>query len=514
MVSANSFVLMTLLAAAPNTELWEFTAPWCASCESMNPVVQQLADEGTPIRQIPFDDYRELAKQANVTSLPCFLVVSNGKILNRKTGAATKRELQSLYQSAANRQPDPQRSAPTVIRGQQAPPRPFGRISEALNSLTGRVGGNRDSVAFPSRPHAGQIPTPRFLATAETPRLHPDFDPIATASTIPPLAATPLAPLATPSQASPREFPNRSAPPLTPKMTRGADPVRQAMDATVRIRVEDPDGVSLGTGTIIHLHEDEALVLTCGHIFRDSAGKGAIYCDLQSTGSPQRVPARLVRYDLQRDIGLISFRPGHPVQPAQVLGPGYTPRVGEPVFAIGCNQGAAATVIENEILNVNRYHGPANLVVGGRPIDGRSGGGLFSRSGALIGICNAADPEADEGLYAALGPIHAVLDASGLDFVYQNSTPDTVPLASHTTTAPRNTAAVPESVDPNSASLTDGPGETEVICIVRPKNSRNDPGKAYVLDRPSKELLGKLSEELGKRGPHQFTDARLPANAR
>ena len=72
---------------------------------------------------------------------------------------------------------------------------------------------------------------------------------------------------------------------------------------------------------------------------------------------------------------------------------------------------------------MNRYHGPANLVVSRRPVDGRSGGGLFNKRGVLIGVCNAADNVDDEGLYAALGPIHAEFDAAGLGFIYRQQQP-------------------------------------------------------------------------------------------
>ena len=44
--------------------------------------------------------------------------------------------------------------------------------------------------------------------------------------------------------------------------------------ATVRLRVEDAQGRSFGTGTIIDARSGEALVITCGHLFRESKGKG------------------------------------------------------------------------------------------------------------------------------------------------------------------------------------------------------------------------------------------------
>ena len=64
-----------------------------------------------------------------------------------------------------------------------------------------------------------------------------------------------------------------------------------ALQATVRVRVTDPDGTSKGTGTIIDLHGDEALILTCGHIFRASQGSGQIEVDLFAPGQGVRWPA-------------------------------------------------------------------------------------------------------------------------------------------------------------------------------------------------------------------------------
>ena len=199
-----------------------------------------------------------------------------------------------------------------------------------------------------------------------------------------------------------------------------SDPVATAKAATVRLRIEDDAGHSFGTGTIIDVHDGEALVLTCGHIFRASKGQGRVMCELFCPNAPPAIEGKLVCYDMRRDVGLVSVNPGVPIQAVSIGGTGQRPQQGDPVFSLGCDRGNDPSVIRNQILAVNRYHGPANLVVGGRPMDGRSGGGLFSSEGVLIGVCNAADQEQDEGLYAALGPIHAELDRAGLGFIYRN----------------------------------------------------------------------------------------------
>ena len=66
--------------------------------------------------------------------------------------------------------------------------------------------------------------------------------------------------------------------------------------ASVRLRVEDANGHSCGSGTIIDARDGQALILTCGHIFRDSKGKGQIEVDLFSPSGQQRVPGQLISY--------------------------------------------------------------------------------------------------------------------------------------------------------------------------------------------------------------------------
>jgi hypothetical protein len=188
--------------------------------------------------------------------------------------------------------------------------------------------------------------------------------------------------------------------------------------ASVRLRIEDADGHSCGTGTIIGSRPGEALVLTCGHIFRDSQGKGRIEVDLFGPHPASRVPGRLVGYDLTRDVGLVLLQTSLPVSAARVAPPGHTIRPGQLVASVGCNNGEAPTVHWSEVISLDRFLGPPNIEVAGQPIVGRSGGGLFSADGLVIGVCNAADPGQREGLFAALGSIQAQLDQFGLAGLY------------------------------------------------------------------------------------------------
>ena len=111
-----------------------------------------------------------------------------------------------------------------------------------------------------------------------------------------------------------------TATPQQPPLTDAA-----LLAASVRLRVEDPNGHSYGSGTIIAARAGgEALVLTCGHLFRDSQGKGKIEVDVFGSSPSVRLPGRLVAYDLDRDVGLVAFQPQGPVMVARVAPPGYS----------------------------------------------------------------------------------------------------------------------------------------------------------------------------------------------
>ena len=283
---------------------------------------------------------------------------------------------------------------------------------------------------------------------------------------------------------------------------------RRAQAASVRLRVEDASGYSFGTGTIIDRHEQEALVITCGHLFRSSGGQGKITADL-FVGPTRTVEGQLLAYDLERDVALVSLHGCPPVEPAVVAPPGHVVRPGDAVFSIGCDRGAEPTVRPSRITAVNKYRGKPNYTAAGQPVDGRSGGGLFTADGLLIGVCNAADPADDEGLYAALPSIHWQLDQVGLAEVYQRpGQPSALAMAA---SFPAQRSATPEPQaavggglpadwsTPQTASLDD---EWELVVIVRSRRDPSRQSEVYVVDAVSGDLMQRITlaaQETGQR---------------
>ena len=135
-----------------------------------------------------------------------------------------------------------------------------------------------------------------------------------------------------------------------PMLVRGQSPEasRQApspVEATVRLHVQDLNGggAGVGTGTIIDTHyneeakAEEALLVTCGHLFRDSQGKGKITVDLFVGGQLRQVEGQLLDFDDKRDIALVTIWPGVKVSPVQVAPKNFVSRPQDRVFTIGCS---------------------------------------------------------------------------------------------------------------------------------------------------------------------------------
>lgn len=229
------------------------------------------------------------------------------------------------------------------------------------------------------------------------------------------------------------------------------------INASVRLTLTDPQGRSYGTGTIIDARKGEALIVTCAHLFRgpdqqpiDTAGRLTIELFDAATGVVQvaeRLEGQLVSHDFEADVALVAIRPSGVVATVPILRSPGDLQKGEPVRSVGCDLGADPTVREGQVVDLNRYEGPANVEVSGAPVQGRSGGGLFNRRGRLVGVCFAADEQANEGLYAGIASVHTQLDRIGMSDLYRGVTAPEPPaaeaFASQPPAAPRQNAVPP-----------------------------------------------------------------------
>lgn len=327
----------------------EFRSPQCPACDHLQPVLDQLVQEGWVVRPIDIERDRAMAERWRVRQVPTMVVVAKGEEVDRIVGYVPLEELRPRLQGRKSRSMPPANS-------------------------------NLQAFAL-SANDASETPV--------VPASHA-------------MASSPTNPASTAPQ-TPSPLPS--------------DP----QGATVRIRVDDGGTESVGTGTIIDTHGNEALVLTCGHLFRDGQGKSALTVEVFQNGKPVRLPAKVVDYRADDvDIGLLAFQAPFPVSVARLLPKSSRLEERQAVYSYGCDAGADPSRRDSHITKLNRYLGPSNVEVANAPIQGRSGGGLFDANHRLIGVCFAADQEHDEGLYSGPDVVYTQLNRLGLGRLYHD----------------------------------------------------------------------------------------------
>ncbi len=82
------------------TVLIDFFADWCGPCRMMSPVVEAVAGEREDIvvGKINVDEEPELAGKFGVMSIPTLVVIKNGEVVNRVTGARPKAQVLALLE--------------------------------------------------------------------------------------------------------------------------------------------------------------------------------------------------------------------------------------------------------------------------------------------------------------------------------------------------------------------------------------------------------------------------------
>lgn len=216
---------------------------------------------------------------------------------------------------------------------------------------------------------------------------------------------------------------NAAQPIIRANVTASEQPVYaiDPMQVATRIRVTDSKGMDFGSGTIISGEPGQAYVLTCGHIFRHFDQQGRIEVDVFNGEKYQRFEGSLVKFDLKKDIGLISIKSDVLLPMARVA---LSPvRNGDHVFSVGCGGGEPPTKLQHLVTKTTGFQEDI-VECTSTPIQGRSGGGLFTTDGQVVGVCILADPNGRRGLYMGLKTIHGLLDECNLTQLYRRRPED------------------------------------------------------------------------------------------
>lgn len=80
--------------------LLDFYADWCGPCRMVAPILEEIAAERSDIiiGKINVDQERELAEQFGVVSIPTLVVLDDGEMINRVSGARPKAALLALIE--------------------------------------------------------------------------------------------------------------------------------------------------------------------------------------------------------------------------------------------------------------------------------------------------------------------------------------------------------------------------------------------------------------------------------
>ena len=100
MVTLNALALVVALAGTGETVLLDFTSRSCGPCQTMEPTIGRLTRDGYPVRQIDVAQHPDLAAQFQVTGVPCFVMLSNGREIDRVVGACRHARLVEMFATA------------------------------------------------------------------------------------------------------------------------------------------------------------------------------------------------------------------------------------------------------------------------------------------------------------------------------------------------------------------------------------------------------------------------------
>ncbi len=78
--------------------LVDFNANWCGPCRMLRPVLDELASESDDYKivSINVDEEDVLSNEYSVSSIPCLVLIKDGKEVNRSVGLRPKDAIKEL----------------------------------------------------------------------------------------------------------------------------------------------------------------------------------------------------------------------------------------------------------------------------------------------------------------------------------------------------------------------------------------------------------------------------------
>ena len=80
--------------------LIDFYADWCGPCRMVSPIVDAIAEENPQylVCKVNVDEEPDLAGEFGVMSIPTLVVMKNGEVVNRASGARPKAQIIAMIE--------------------------------------------------------------------------------------------------------------------------------------------------------------------------------------------------------------------------------------------------------------------------------------------------------------------------------------------------------------------------------------------------------------------------------
>lgn len=378
----------------PDVVLLDFGASYCSPCQQMEPVLQRMERDRFPVRKIDITEQPDISRKYRVDRIPTLIVLVKGKEAKRFVGLTAETELRQAMNEAA-RQLDARR------KGASESPATTPAIASEKSSQ------NRpdDTAPLAASNSAKEPPKPGFRGLLDKVRRG--------------FGGSDDAPAA---NNDPPDF--RAQSPDESESSSQTSIPDAPLQATVRVRLTDGNMRDVGTGTIIHSVPGQSIILTCAHIFQKVSHKAVVEVDVFQDGKVLKYPAVVLGGDHESDVSLIQIKTTSPLTTVPIALQRPELSKSEQLFSLGCSDGDLPTRLDMNVIEVNRYLGPENILCTNDPTQGRSGGGLFDAQQQLVGVCSAADRKAKEGLYTGVKPIEKLISQLQLNHLLANRTPN------------------------------------------------------------------------------------------
>jgi thioredoxin 1 len=79
----------------------DFWAPWCAPCNMMTPILENLSKEATDFKvfKVNVDQEQELGTEFNIMSIPCLKIIKDGEVKEEIIGLTSKEIILNLLKT-------------------------------------------------------------------------------------------------------------------------------------------------------------------------------------------------------------------------------------------------------------------------------------------------------------------------------------------------------------------------------------------------------------------------------